>query len=135
MHGLITRSDNTWFQGETLDELVNFEERDSLQTLTARFPLPAAYEDLLDDCRAFQTYAKNKLNAITWPMPRIKRSAEIQTELRNTRSELDRHVELLDEIESNIKGAELTIKAADEVITKTAASGRTSEVQGIGKKI
>ena len=117
-----------WFQGETLDELVNFEERDSLQTLTAKISHYRHYEDLLDDCRAFQTYAKRKLETAQSANAKDRRrSAEIQTELRNTRNELDKHGEHLAEIESNIKGAELTIKAADEVITKTAASAAELE--------
>ena len=112
-----------WFQGETLDELVDFEERDSLQTLTAKISHYRHYEDLLGDCRAFQTYAKRKLETAQSSNAKDRRrSTEIQTELRKKRNKLSKHDELLAEIENNIKGAEQTIKTTDEIIEKTASS-------------
>ena len=112
-----------WFQGETLDELVQFEKRDSLQELTKKISHYRHYEDLVQDAKAFLNYSKRKMEEQQRLASSDKRKAtEIENELRGKRNELSRLQEIISDHEKNIKFAEENRNEAENIIERTASS-------------
>jgi len=112
-----------WFQGETLDELVQFERKDSLQSLTKKISHYRHYEDLVNDGQAFLKYTKRKLEASQTEFSKDKRKAnEIETELRGRRNELDHIRDAVTSHLKNIKHCEESRLDAEAIIEATASS-------------
>ncbi len=112
-----------WFQGETLDELIQFEKKDSLQSLTKKISHYRHYEDLVGDAHAFLKYTKRKLeNAQTEASRDQKKANGIDEDLRKKRVEIAKLREAIVSHRKNIKHCEEARLDAEAIIELTASS-------------
>lgn len=112
-----------WFQGETLDDLVKFEEKDSLQNLTAKISHYRNYEDLVDTSKLFLNYAKRRREeAQSQNTSNVRLSNQIKSDLLDKRNKLSKQDEYVKVLRKNIELCDRTIASADEIIEKTAES-------------
>ena len=112
-----------WFQGETLDDLVKFEEKDSLQNLTAKISHYRNYEDLVDTSKLFLNYAKRRREeAQSQNTSNVRLSNQIKSDLLDKRNKLSKQDDYTKVLKKNIEQCDRTIASADEIIEKTAES-------------
>jgi DNA sulfur modification protein DndD len=112
-----------WFQGETLDDLVRFEQKDSLQVLTEKISHYRHYESIVKESDAFLRYTKNQLEKEQSNSTSNRlRANELTDNLRTKRSDLENTINQKEVYEHNLKTSEETIEDADRIILKTAKS-------------
>ena len=112
-----------WFQGETLDELVQFERKDSLQELTKRISHYRHYEDLVSDGQALLKYSKRKLEAEQTAASKDKKLANgIESDLRTKRNEASALEDIIKSTRQNIRHCEESRLDAEAMIELTASS-------------
>ena len=111
------------FKEKTLDELIQFEKKDSLQSLTKKISHYRHYEDLVGDAHAFLKYTKRKLeNAQTEASRDQKKANGIDEDLRKKRVEIAKLREAIVSHRKNIKHCEEARLDAEAIIELTASS-------------
>jgi DNA sulfur modification protein DndD len=112
-----------WFQGETLDDLVQFEHKNSLQVLTEKISHYRHYESIVKESESFLRYAKNQLEKEQAQNTRDQRRAiQLKEDLRSRRNDLAIANEQKEEYSRNLKFSEETIIDAERIIEATARS-------------
>lgn len=112
-----------WFQGETLDELVQFEQKDSLKVLTEKISHYRHYEGIVKESEAFLKYTKNQLEREQSKNTKDQRTAiKLREDLRSKRKDFENTITQREEYERNLKFCEETIDDAQRIIERTAKS-------------
>lgn len=112
-----------WFQGETLDDLVRFEKKDSLQVLTEKISHYRHYESIVKESESFLRYTKNQLEKeLLNSTTNQAKARQLTEELRTKRNDLTNTNDQKKVYENNLKTSEETIEDADRIIEKTALS-------------
>lgn len=110
-----------WFQGETLDELVQFEHKNSLQVLTEKISHYRHYESIAKESESFLRYAKNQLEKEQSNNTKDQRKAtQLREDLRSKRNDLDSIIKQKEVQEENLKFSEESIEDAQRIIERTA---------------
>lgn len=111
------------FQGETLDELVNFQAKDSLRALTNKISHFTVFDDFATDLTAFQSAASRQL------MEQVRkynmndtRLSQYSEELARVDEQISKRKALIEELKVEINEAVKTKELADDVIKRTANS-------------
>jgi DNA sulfur modification protein DndD len=112
-----------WFQGETLDDLVQFEHKNSLQVLTEKISHYRHYESIVKESESFLRYAKNQLEKEQAQNTKDQRRAsQLKEDLRSKRNDLKIATEEKEEVTRNLRFNEETIIDAQRIIEATAKS-------------
>ena len=121
------------FQGETLDELVDFKANGSLRALTMKISAFNTFADMLEDVELFSNYADKRFRKEISDNSRASsQSIELNSKLDGLNKRYVAKKRSIEELKSEIQDGEDALEAALETIKATADNAE--EVRAVDEK-